>query len=164
DHDDRAFYPHPEPWQRHTRRSLVVHLPRRGAVSAKDVIGRDVSVREAGRDAVVQVSATPIVVHGDLDSGRRGPGVVRGPDSVSLHDLVVSAEGDELLVSGSNRTGSTLSLQVESEPTRGHSIEVRKGEFAVAVPLRGAPGTQVRVFAERESRGQVYRADYYRSV
>lgn len=164
DHDDRAFYPHPEPWQRHTRRSLVVHVPRRGEVGAKDVIGREVSVREASRDAVVQVSGTPIVVHGDLDPDRRGPGVVRGPDSVSLHDLAVSAEGDELLVSGSNRTGSALSLQVESEPTRGHSIEVGKGEFAVTVPLRGAPGTQIRVLAERESSGQVYRADYYRSV
>ena len=164
DHDDRAFYPHPEPWQRHTRRSLVVHVPRRGEVSAKDVIGREVSVREASRDAVVHVSGTPIVVHGDLDPDRRGPGVVRGPDSVSLHDLAVSAEGDELLVSGNNRTGSALSLQVESEPTRGHSIEVGKGEFAVTVPLRGTPGTQIRVFAERESHGQVYRADYYRSV
>lgn len=157
DHGEDTFYPHPEAWEDPTIGSLTVQVP--GDPVVTDAIGRDLTAQARGTG--VTITASPVVVTG-VDPDAVGPDIVDGPPSVDVSDVSVSRDEDDLVVTGTNGTGATLTLWVEDALAHPTTLDVGPGAFTARLPDT-VPAGQVRVLAEVRADGQVHRADFYRT-
>jgi hypothetical protein len=165
-HEDDAggFFATPEPWVSTAQGSLSVDIPSDGVLVARDVIGRTHDLMPVSGGHRVTVTASPLIVSGDLDSSVRAPAAVEGAASIALSDVTVTRDESGLVVRGMNDSGSTLQLRVEPRPTAVVTADAPAGSFEVVLSSTADSGTQVRIFVERADGAQTYRAQYYRTV
>ena len=136
-HGTDSYFPHPEAWIRPDASSLQVTVP--GVKTVRDVLGR-----EGARDgSTVTVTASPVVVTGDIDADLTGPEDVTGDMSVALREVTVR-RGDEngqdaLIVEGVNDTDGRLVLRVLGRQVDGaldeKTVTVPTGEFSETVDM-----------------------------